>query len=162
MKTKLKNLIFERGWMFSKEKLAVASANWFSGRWLYYNHFSLKNNLLTSCSTFMFQEKEEDLHVLQFGLDCQKVGGETVVQRFSWTLQRGVQAEHRVVGRSCWADRVSGLTLSTCVYLWHLDTTLSIPGRGTNPIVCRCKTVVPICSARLKSECLSLQKGNSH
>lgn len=129
MKTKKKNLIFERGWMFSKEKLAVASANWFSGRWLYYNHFSLKNNLLTSCSTFMFQEKEEDLHVLQFGLDCQKVGGETVVQRFSWTLQSVVQAECGAVGGSCWADRVCGLTLSTCIYLWHPDTILPSLGR---------------------------------
>lgn len=164
MKTKKKNLIFEREWMFSKEKLAVASANWFSGRWLYYNHFSLKNNLLTSCSTFMFQEKEEDLHVLQFGLDCQKVGGETVVQRFSWTLQHGVQAEHRVAGRSCWADCVSGLTLSTCIYLWHPNTALSVPGRlqGHKPIVCRCRTVVPICSARPKSGCLSLQRGSSY
>lgn len=126
---KKENLIFERRWMFSKEKLAVASANWFSGRWLYYNHFSLKNNLRTSCSTFMFQEKEEGLHVLQFGLDYQKVGGETVVQRFSWTLQSMVQAEHGVAVGFCWAGHVCGLTLSTCIYLWHPDTTLPSPGR---------------------------------
>lgn len=89
-------LIFVRGWMFSKERLAVASENWFSGKLLYYNHFSLKNNLLTSCSTFMFWEKEGDLHVLQFALVSQKVGGETVVQRFSQALAQAVQgAEDR-------------------------------------------------------------------
>lgn len=45
----------------------------------------------------MFQEEEGELYVLQFALDSQKVGGETVVQRFSQAM---VQAARGAVGRS--------------------------------------------------------------
>lgn len=110
----------------------------------------------------MFQEKEEDLHVLQFGSDCQKMGGETVVQRFSSTVQSVVQAEHGVIGRSCWA--VPSVWPHTEHLHLPLNTTLSTPEgcRDTNPIVCRCRTVVPTCSARLKSGYPPLQEGKSH
>lgn len=130
-KKKGKNpLIFERGWVFSKERLAVASENWFSGKRLYYRHFSLKNSLLPSCSTFMFWEKEGDLHVLWFALNSQKVGGETAVQRFCRAL---VQAARGVAGRSdAWGTPLGWLCLWTHteqLHLWHPNTTLPVPGR---------------------------------
>lgn len=93
----------ESGGFFFKRKI-TCSENWFSGKWLYYSHFSLKSNLLTSWSTIMWVEGG-DLHVLQYALGRQKVGGETVASRFSQSLLQAVCA---AVGRwntwlSCWA-----------------------------------------------------------
>lgn len=145
--------------VFSKERLAVASENWFSGKWLYYSHFSLKNNLLTSCSTFTFQEKEGHLHI------ClgQPEGGrgnsspEVFVSAGAGGAWNGGQIRH--------LGHPTGLTLHVASH-WAAASVSGTPTRhslllegcrDTKAVAHRGRTGVPVWTARLKLGCLSLQ-----